>query len=90
MQFFLCRDITVVSGILRERRTVHGYCYRDIWSIDRWFLTVVPNMIHDLRVNSHGYPSFFEGPEEENIRKWDRILGRKENAAKFAFRSRGA
>lgn len=47
-------------------------------------------MIHDLRVNSHGYPSFFKGPEEENIRKWDRILGRKENAAKFAFRSRGA
>ena len=31
-------------------------------------------MIHDLRVNSHGYPSFFEGPEEENIRKWERIL----------------
>ncbi len=39
-------------------------------------------MIHDLRVNSHGYPSFFEGPEEENIRKWDRILGRME----FLFR----
>lgn len=39
-------------------------------------------MIHDLRVNSHGYPSFFEGLEEENIRKWDRILGRKE----FLFR----
>ena len=38
-------------------------------------------MIHDLRVNSHGYPSFFEGPEE-NIRKWDRILGRME----FLFR----
>lgn len=52
------------------QRLRYGYCYRDIWSIDQWFLTVVPNMIHDLRVNSHGYPSFFEGPEEENIRKW--------------------
>ena len=39
-------------------------------------------MIHDLRVNSHGYPGFFEGPEEENIRKWDRILKRME----FLFR----
>ena len=64
------------------QRLRYGYCYRDIWSIDQWFLTVVPNMIHDLRVNSHGYPSFFEGPEEENIRKWDRILGRME----FLFR----
>ena len=42
------------------QRLRYGYCYRDIWSIDQWFLTVVPNMIHDLRVNSHGYPSFFE------------------------------
>lgn len=39
-------------------------------------------MIHDLRINSHGYPSSFEGPEEENVRKWDRILGRME----FLFR----
>ena len=38
------------------QRLRYGYCYRDIWSIDQWFLTVVPNMIHDLRVNSHGYP----------------------------------
>lgn len=64
------------------QRIRYGYCYRDTWSIDQWFLTVVPNMIHDLRVNSHGYPGFFEGPEEENIRKWDRILKRME----FLFR----
>lgn len=31
-------------------------------------------MIHNIRVNSHGYPGSFEGPEEENIRKWERIL----------------
>ena len=64
------------------QRLRYGYCYRDTWSIDQWFLAVVPNMIHDLRVNSHGYPGSFEGPEEENIRKWDRILKRME----FLFR----
>ncbi len=64
------------------QRLRYGYCYRDTWSIDQWFLTVVPNMIHDLRVNSHGYPGSFEGLEEENIRKWDRILRRME----FLFR----
>ena len=41
------------------QRLRYGYCYRDVWSIDWWFLTIVPNMIHDLRVNSHGYPGFF-------------------------------
>ena len=56
------------------QRLRYGYCYRDTWSIDQWFLTVVPNMIHDLRVNSHGYPGSFEGLEEENIQKWNRIL----------------
>ena len=64
------------------QRLRYGYCYRDAWSIDQWFLTVVPNIIHDLRINSHGYPGSFEGLEEENIRKWDRILRRME----FLFR----
>ena len=39
-------------------------------------------MIRDLRINIHGYPGFFEGTEEENIRKWDYILRRME----FLFR----
>ena len=64
------------------QRLRYGYCYRDTWSIDQWFLTVVPNMIHDLRINSHGYPGSFEGLEEENIQKWNRILKRME----FLFR----
>ena len=64
------------------QRLRYGYCYRDVWSIDWWFVTVVPNMIHDLRINSHGYPGYFTGTEEENVRKWNRILKRME----FLFR----
>ena len=65
-----------------RQRLRYGYCYRDVWSIDCWFVTVVPNMIHDLRINSHGYPGYFTGTEEENVRKWNRILKRME----FLFR----
>lgn len=65
-----------------RQRLRYGYCYRDVWSIDWWFVTVVPNMIHDLRINSHGYPGYFTGTEEENVRKWNRILKRME----FLFR----
>ena len=64
------------------QRLRYGYCYRDVWSIDSWFVTVVPNMIHDLRINSHGYPGYFTGTEEGNVRKWNRILKRME----FLFR----
>lgn len=70
-------DITCICQRLR-----YGYCYRDVWSIDEWFLTVIPNMIHDLRINGHGYPGYFTGTEEENVRKWDMILKRIE----FLFR----
>ena len=31
----------ISSAFIRLR---YGYCYRDTWSIDQWFLTVVPNM----------------------------------------------
>ena len=61
------------------QRLRYGYCYRDTWSIDQWFVTVVPNMLHDLRVNCHGYPGYFEGLEEENVKKWNQILYRMES-----------
>ena len=64
------------------QRLCYGYCYRDVWSIDRWFVTVIPNMLHDLRMNSHGYPGSFTGSEEENVQKWNRLLKRME----FLFR----
>lgn len=74
----MCReDIVCICQRIR-----YGYCYRDTCSIDSWFLTVLPNMIHDLRINGHGYPGSFDGTEEENIRKWERILRRME----FLFR----
>ena len=65
------------------QRLLYGYCYRDTWSIDRWFVTVIPNMIHDLRINTHGYPGSFTGTEEENVQKWDKILRHMEFLAKF-------
>ena len=56
------------------QRLRYGYCYRDAWAIDQWFLVIIPNMLNDLRINGHGYPGSFTGTEEENVRKWNRIL----------------
>ena len=38
------------------QRVKYGYCDRDVWSIDYWFLNVVPSMLEDLRDNAHGCP----------------------------------
>ena len=39
------------------QRIKYGYCDRDVWSIDSWFLNVIPNMLEDLKESTHVYPS---------------------------------
>ena len=86
--------ISPVKIIRRWRRNIkhayqrirYGYCDRDVWSIDWWFLNVVPNMLQDLRKTAHGFPSevgdmvgydgqnIDKSKEQEAIDKWDSIL----------------
>lgn len=67
------------------QRVKYGYCYRDVWSIDWWFLSVMPNMIEDLRLIVNGYPSELlvcnvqecteiQEKNSEAMDKWDSIL----------------
>lgn len=69
------------------QRIRYGYCDRDVWSIDWWFLSVVPNMLEDLKETTHGYPSMPDdfsqalvgtgAPEEvdeEGMKRWKNIL----------------
>ena len=68
------------------QRIRYGYCDRDVWSIDWWFLNVVPNMLQDLRETAHGFPSEIgdmvgyddqnidQTKEQEAVDKWDSIL----------------
>lgn len=68
------------------QRIHYGYCERDVWSIDWWFLNVVPNMLEDLKDSTHGYPSTPDDFSQvfadsdtteitnEGMRKWKEIL----------------
>ena len=70
------------------QRVRYGYCERDVWSIDWWFLNVVPNMLQELKETKHGYPDALSTSdhnsqrlitdeaekEEEGSKKWDAIL----------------
>ena len=41
--------MNLIDGIRHvAQRTKKGYSYRDLWSIDWWFLTVIPDMLEDF------------------------------------------
>lgn len=41
--------MNLIEGIKHvAQRAKKGYSYRDLWSIDWWFLTVIPNMLEDF------------------------------------------
>lgn len=50
------------------QRIKYGWCERDSWGIDMWFLEVMPQILQCLRDNRHGYPGTMTSEE------WDEIL----------------
>lgn len=51
------------------QRANKGYCFRDLWNVDLWFIEIMPQMLQEYKNNKHGYPSELESEEE-----WDNIL----------------
>lgn len=67
------------------QRIKNGFCDRDIWNINSWFLNVIPDMLDELKNTAHGFPSRFlkknDGTDtDEDIdsgaEKWNKILAR--------------
>jgi len=50
------------------QRATKGYCYRDIWSIDNWFLELIPKMLEEFKKIRHGYPASL------TLEEWDDII----------------
>lgn len=68
------------------QRCRKGYCYRDIWDIDLWFLEIMPDMLKDFRKMSQGIPNRIyekyskeENGEEKAEREWKAIIKRMEH-----------
>lgn len=64
------------------QRIKNGFCFRDIWSINDWFLNVIPDMLDELKRTACGHPTrllenIHSPTHEETERaaaKWDAIL----------------
>ncbi|WP_022765277.1 hypothetical protein [Butyrivibrio sp. XPD2006] len=55
------KPIDVIDRWIRSikyiyQRAKYGYCDSDTWSIDYWFLSVVPEMLERLMENTSSYP----------------------------------
>ncbi len=69
------------------QRIKYGYCDSDVWSIDVWFLNVMPGMLQQLKDTTHSYPCFpgsishavcetgmSEDAANEGVKHWEDIL----------------
>ena len=48
------------------QRVTRGFAYRDLFSIDSWFLDIFPEMLKEFRKNLHSYPGDNEFPTFES------------------------
>lgn len=52
----LFRDLKCCLDRIRK-----GYCVKDLWEIDTWFLSIMPEMLEDFNRRKNSYPNaFFE------------------------------
>lgn len=48
------------------QRITRGFAYRDLFSIDNWFLDIFPEMLKEFRKNLHSFPGNSEFPTFES------------------------
>jgi hypothetical protein len=66
------------------QRAVYGYSYQDLWSIEHWFMEMMPKMLRDFKKNLHGCPAHFtvreDGTEyqsfEQGMKEWEAVIDR--------------
>lgn len=65
------------------QRMTKGYCDKDLWSIDYWFMKIIPDMLQQFKDTRNGSPSCLgeEYVNEDGIscndschEEWDKIL----------------
>ena len=65
------------------QRITKGYCDKDLWNIDGWFMDIMPNMLQQFKENRNGSPGVL-GSDYVNAdgilcndachEEWDKIL----------------
>jgi hypothetical protein len=72
-----------------SQRAKKGYSYRDVWSIDYWFMEIMPKMLTDLKNNKRGCPAQFTHNEDGTERDFDKGMNEWQSVLErmiFCFR----
>lgn len=65
------------------QRATKGYCDKDLWDIDNWFMNLMPDMLQQFKDTKHGSPNCLgtEYVDEQGIlcndechAEWDKII----------------
>lgn len=57
------------------QRATKGYCYRDLWDMDRFYTQLFIDSIREFKKNLHGAPQeFFDNDAENQIERWENYL----------------
>jgi hypothetical protein len=78
-RYYLWEVITDFPRVVKYswQRARRGWADCDIWSVDIWFMKVIPEMLEKLAKNDHGFPIDFEkGLEKSDSghNAWKRTL----------------
>lgn len=63
------------------QRANKGYCFRDVWDIDHWFLNIVPEMLDEYIKVHNGYPP--DTTDEQWVETINKMAKCFRNANKF-------
>lgn len=81
--YWLWRQVSNTRFFLSVRlpcffiRGKNGYSYMDVWSIDHYLCSFMPNAIQDLIDSLHGAPpDLFDDDAENQTWKWEEVLGK--------------
>lgn len=66
-----------------RQRARKGFCYRDIWEIDSWFLQIMPRMLEKFKSNHISFPIWTL--EEYYDKNSDDILISKDDFCKHLY-----
>lgn len=68
------RPLSSIQNFFRDLkycldRIRKGYCAKDLWEIDTWFLSVMPEMLEDFNRCRNSYPNLFHEQCVQNHEK---------------------
>ena len=70
----------------KDQRYKRGFADVDVWSIDHWFLTIMPLMLKELVKNKHGYqPKLGYKIENKKLVKTNKEITEKDEKAVFLY-----